>query len=71
MKNVIAFPSKLHVIPDCSDVRFENEQVFNSLEEFMDRDKPKKVDAIETIEQITYMKEKIKFYLDEIKLFTR
>lgn len=66
--NVLTFKNKLHIVPSCSDERFEDELVFNSLEEFMNRDKLK-VKEVDILEEITTMQQRIKYYLDEIQMF--
>lgn len=66
--NVLTFKNKLHIVPNCSDERFEDELVFNSLEEFMNRDKLK-VKEVDILEEITTMQQRIKYYLDEIQMF--
>jgi hypothetical protein len=66
--NVLTFKNKLHIVPNCSDERFEDELVFNSLEEFMNRDKLK-VKEVDILEEIITMQQRIKYYLDEIQMF--
>lgn len=67
--NLLSFPTKLHVVPDCSDERFEEEVVYSSLEEFMNRNKPKEKKD-DKLQEILEMKAKIKYYLSEIEMFT-
>ena len=57
------------IVPDCSNERFEDEEVFNSLEEFMNRNKPK-VEEVDYLKEVIEMKARIKYYLNEIEMFT-